>query len=262
MRHVDVGLGGGGRERLGLNWSLTSRRSSRRFMLERRGPASRRRPPSACGSLGQLVGHDLDRLALAVVDEDVAVAVDDLAARRLDLDLADAVVVRLGQVLVAGQDLQVPEAEEDDPEDHERDAADDRDAQRELRRHRAPSGLCRGTSPRQLRPLDVEAAEADRAASSAALRRRAAALERVVRAARAARPGGPAAKSGRARIVLSRIVAIISRSARTETRRADVKHELHAGDTRRRSAALAASATGSGIRPWAGSRSSMKRPTK
>ena len=47
----------------------------------------------------------------------------DAAARRLDADLADPVVVRLRDVLVAAEDLEVPEAEEDDREQDERDAA-------------------------------------------------------------------------------------------------------------------------------------------
>jgi hypothetical protein len=53
--------------------------------------------------------------------------------RRLDPQRAHAVVARLGQVLVAREHLQVPQAEEDDGEEHERDPAEDGDPQRELR---------------------------------------------------------------------------------------------------------------------------------
>ena len=86
--------------------------------------------------LGQLGGIELDDDREPVGDDDVAVAVDDLAARRLDAQLAHAVDGRLREELVARQHLQVPEAEEDDREQRERDAAEDRHAQRELRRDR------------------------------------------------------------------------------------------------------------------------------
>ena len=58
-----------------------------------------------------------------------------------DRDLAHAVVERLAPVLVAGQHLQVPEAQEDDREQREGEAAEDRDAQRELRRQRRAAAL-------------------------------------------------------------------------------------------------------------------------
>ena len=69
-------------------------------------------------------------------DQELAVAVDDLPARRLHRDLTHLVVLRLGQVAVAREHRQVPEAKEDDTEDHEREAAKDGDAERELRGHR------------------------------------------------------------------------------------------------------------------------------
>ncbi len=87
--------------------------------------------------VGQLAGRDLHGQAGAVVHQHPAVAVHDLAARRLHLDLAHAVVVGLGLVLVAREHLQVPEAEEDDPEGHQRDAADQRHAEGQLGRERA-----------------------------------------------------------------------------------------------------------------------------
>ena len=84
--------------------------------------------------LGQLGRHDLHDRRRARVDQPVAVAVDDVAARRLDADLAHAVLARLGDVVLAGEHLQEPQAEEDDREQHEREAAEHGDAQRELRR--------------------------------------------------------------------------------------------------------------------------------
>ena len=85
---------------------------------------------------GQALGIELDHRGGAVLDEHVAVAVEDVAARRLHAQLAHAVVARLLEVLVAGEHLQVPQAEEDDREEHEGDAAEHRHAQRELRRDR------------------------------------------------------------------------------------------------------------------------------
>ena len=52
---------------------------------------------------------------------------------RLYADLADPVVVRLGSVLVAGEDLHVPEAQEEHREDRDRDRGQDRDPQGQRR---------------------------------------------------------------------------------------------------------------------------------
>jgi hypothetical protein len=82
---------------------------------------------------------DLDHRGELVADDDLAVAVDDPPARRRDRQRAHAVGVRLGQVLLARQHLQVPQAEEDDREQRERDRAEDRYAQRELRRDGGPA---------------------------------------------------------------------------------------------------------------------------
>ena len=62
------------------------------------------------------------------VDEHVAVAVEDRAARRVEPQRPHPVVVRAGEVLVAGQHLQRPEAQEEHREDGERDEAEHRDA--------------------------------------------------------------------------------------------------------------------------------------
>ena len=82
--------------------------------------------------VGKSGGADLDDDRPAVGDDRLAVAVDDVAARGLDALLADLVVVRLGEVLVAGEDLQVPEPEEDDREERERDPAQEGDPPGEL----------------------------------------------------------------------------------------------------------------------------------
>ena len=82
----------------------------------------------------ELAGVDLHRDRYAIVDQHGAVAIDDVAARRRDRDVADPVVVRLRPVLVAREDLEEPQAEEDDREHRQRDPTEDRHAQRELRR--------------------------------------------------------------------------------------------------------------------------------
>ncbi len=91
--------------------------------------------------LRDLGREDLHDRGGARLDERLAVAVDDVAARRLDLDLAHAVVARLADVVVAGQDLEEPEPEEDDREGDEGHAAEHGDAHRELRRDRRPAVL-------------------------------------------------------------------------------------------------------------------------
>src|SRR5206468_8862751 len=66
---------------------------------------------------------------------DMSVSVQDLAARRPHGDLADLVVLGRPQVLVPRQHLEVPEAKEDEREHHQRQPAENRHANRELRRH-------------------------------------------------------------------------------------------------------------------------------
>jgi hypothetical protein len=85
---------------------------------------------------GQAARDDLDDRRDARAHEPVAVAVDDVAARRLDLDLAHAVLARLGHVVLAREHLQEPQAEEDDREQHEGEAAKHRDPHGEARRDR------------------------------------------------------------------------------------------------------------------------------
>ena len=92
---------------------------------------------AAVPALRQLVRAHLQGEGGAVANQHLAVAVADLAAGRLHGHLAHAVALRLGQVLVAGQHLEVPEPEEDHPEYHQREAADHGNPRMELRRVRA-----------------------------------------------------------------------------------------------------------------------------
>ena len=107
---------------------------------EARALRARARGAVAVGDLQlgvrQAARDDLDDRRDARAHEPVAVAVDDVAARRLDLDLAHAVLARLGHVVLAREHLQEPQAEEDDREQHEREAAEHGHAHRELRRDR------------------------------------------------------------------------------------------------------------------------------
>ncbi len=70
----------------------------------RRGAAITSRAPLRA-TPGSSVGSHLERERGAVADQRLAVAVEDLAARRLDGDLAHLVVVGLGQVAVAREHL-------------------------------------------------------------------------------------------------------------------------------------------------------------
>ena len=83
---------------------------------------------------GHVHEADADGEAGAVGHDDLAVAVGDRAARRHDLDRAQAVVVGLGHELLAAEDLQEPQAEQDDAEQHQRQAEDDGGAQRHGRK--------------------------------------------------------------------------------------------------------------------------------
>ena len=93
--------------------------------------------------VGQRGRGDLDDRRLLGLHERRVVAVDDVAARRLDADLAHAVLARLADVVLAGEHLQEPQAEEDDREQHEREAAQDGDADGHLGRDRR-AALLRG----------------------------------------------------------------------------------------------------------------------
>jgi hypothetical protein len=80
--------------------------------------------------LRQFLRVELQRQAGPVRDQDVAFAVEDVAPGGDPLELAAAVVLRLGQVLGAGEHLQVPEPEEEHREERHRDPAEDGNPQR------------------------------------------------------------------------------------------------------------------------------------
>ena len=83
--------------------------------------------------LGKVVGKHLEREVELVADQHVALAVEDLAARPLLAHLAQLVVLGPGEIAVAGEHLQVPEAEEDHAEHEDREPGEDRDPHRERR---------------------------------------------------------------------------------------------------------------------------------
>ena len=83
---------------------------------------------------GQLRGLDLHGVDDAVRDHRLAFSIDDFAARRRRRQFAQAVRVGLLQVLIPGEYLQVPQAEEDHAEEHEREHPEDRRAHGERRR--------------------------------------------------------------------------------------------------------------------------------
>ena len=84
----------------------------------------------------QVVGDDRDLRRDPPGREHGAVAVEDVAARRRDRDVADDVGGGLGGVLGAGQDLQVPQAEGDHAEQQEDDDAEHAHATGQLWRQR------------------------------------------------------------------------------------------------------------------------------
>ena len=84
--------------------------------------------------LGQIGHSNLDRRAGHVRDDRVPGPVEDRAARGLDGDGAELVVLRRVQVAVAGEDLERPQAQEEDGEDDERERGQHADPERELGR--------------------------------------------------------------------------------------------------------------------------------
>ncbi len=112
-------------------------RARAHFKLLAQAPVER---PATRPFRGQFPGDELHRVGDLARHQHVAFAVDDLPAGCGDRQFAQRVLGGLLDVLFAGQDLQVPEAEEDDSEHHERNAAQHRHAQAELggdRRRRA-----------------------------------------------------------------------------------------------------------------------------
>ncbi len=135
-RHVQLAADPLGRHAQHVGEPVVDDRVGARRVLER-GDVGQR------GRNRQVRRGDLHRERAVAVDQHVAAAVEDLAARSGDGDLAHPVVGGLCQVLVARQDLQEPQAEEDDREHRQRDAADDRHPQRELRGQRRTALLGR-----------------------------------------------------------------------------------------------------------------------
>ena len=68
------------------------------------------------------------------VTSGIAVAIEDRAARSRHAHVAALVVLRRAQELLAVQDLERPQAQEEHGEDRDREHAEDADPQRELRR--------------------------------------------------------------------------------------------------------------------------------
>ncbi len=91
-------------------------------------------PPFRGPALRQVRRPKLDPRAGHVHDEGAPVSVDDRPARRFETERANTVVVGLGQVTVARQDLQRPEAHEQRGEDGKGEEPEHCDPERELRR--------------------------------------------------------------------------------------------------------------------------------
>jgi hypothetical protein len=127
---VDLDRDGGVREVLRAVDDLSDRR--RRHPEEAAEALVEGGPSGRAGREQALV--DLDGDGLAAGDDRLVVAIEDRPARRLDRDVADPVGVGQLDVLRAGEDLQVPEPEEDDGKEDEREAAERGDADRELGR--------------------------------------------------------------------------------------------------------------------------------
>ena len=83
---------------------------------------------------GHVPGPELDRSSGHVRHDDASAPVEDRTSRRFDSDQAELIALRCVEVLLAGEHLQRPQPEEQDDEHEESERAEDRDAQRELRR--------------------------------------------------------------------------------------------------------------------------------
>ena len=90
---------------------------------------------------GQLLGVDQQRQAGPVGDHDVAGAVEDVPARGGDAEFPGPVAVRFGEELLAVEDLQEPETEEEDREQDQGDASEDRQPQGEAVVHLGPASV-------------------------------------------------------------------------------------------------------------------------
>ena len=106
-----------------------AREGPRRDVQDAREPLDEVVPPL----LRHVADPELHGRACDVRHDHAPVAVEDRPAGCLDADQPELVVLRGVQVRVAREDLERPEPEEEDREREERDPAEDRDAQSELR---------------------------------------------------------------------------------------------------------------------------------
>ena len=114
--------------------------------------------PVAARLLRHVADPELDRRARDVPDDHLALAVEDRAARRLDPDRAQLVVLGRVEVPLAREHLERPEPEEEHREDRERDDAEHADPDREARRQpvrRADARVGRQEARRGVAPLAV-----------------------------------------------------------------------------------------------------------
>ncbi len=130
LRLVHGGLDGDRRQRVALRLLDLADEPAERHVQDLREPPEHPVAPL----LRQVADPDLDGGSRDVGDDRVAVSVEDRAARRLDADRPDLVVLGRGEVGVAGEHLQRPEPEEEEAEDAERERAEDAHPKRELRR--------------------------------------------------------------------------------------------------------------------------------
>ena len=127
---VDGRLDEDRRQRVVLALLERSGQPGQRHAQHLREPLQHRVPPL----LGQVGGPDLHRRAGHVGDDRVAGAVEDRAARRLERNDAQLVVLRRVQIAVAGEHLERPQTEEEHGEDDEGERGEHADPHRELRR--------------------------------------------------------------------------------------------------------------------------------
>ena len=108
--------------------------------------------------LRHVADPELDRRAGHVPDDHLALAIEDRAARRLDPDRAQLVVLGRVEVARAREHLQRPEPEEQQREDGDRDDPEHADPDREPRRQPvrgADARIGRKEAGRRVAPLAV-----------------------------------------------------------------------------------------------------------
>ena len=113
---------------------------------------------------GHVPGPELDCGSGDIRHDHASAPVEDRPSRRFDSDQAELIALRCVEVLVAGEHLQRPQPEEQDDEYEESERAEDRDAQRKLRRQPvrlADSRIRRQEAPRRRSLLLVRAGRHD-----------------------------------------------------------------------------------------------------